>query len=290
MKGLTKHRSYKLADDILKIYANSNLPEELENEVKVWLVSESHRKEKLEAMRSLWENLDVRESTATEKEAWLAVRQKAGITSVSRFSLRRKAIRAAAVLFPVLLAGGSFYYFHSGRNVPFKEPFVAETVRVHQVTNESGYIRLDDGTEIWINQGSELSYINNRQVKLRGEAYFMVAGGSGEKFTVETDEALITALGTCFNVQAYPGDPESVITLYQGKLQLETTHATQLMHTGEECVINHEQGNLQKRLTAKSRPDWNRQFFVYENIRLKEIFNDLEKNIPLLSRVAAMKY
>src|SRR5690606_27213140 len=77
---------------------------------------------------------------------------------------------------------------------------------------QSSKILLIDGTEIWLNSGSSLTYPaafsdKERRVKLTGEGYFEVAHDATKPFYVETDEGpLIRVLGTSFNVSAYKGE------------------------------------------------------------------------------------
>lgn len=87
-------------------------------------------------------------------------------------------------------------------------------------------ITLPDGTRVWLNSGSKLSYAQsfftkNREVELNGEAYFDVAKHMGSTFIVHTNDLEIKALGTQFNVKAYPDDNIVETYLVEGKVVVD---------------------------------------------------------------------
>ena len=72
--------------------------------------------------------------------------------------------------------------------------------------NEQKQISLPDGSSVWLNASSQISYDSKapRTLNLEGEAFFDVAKDKEHPFTVETpDNIKITALGTSFNVKSY---------------------------------------------------------------------------------------
>ncbi len=87
---------------------------------------------------------------------------------------------------------------------------------------------LPDGTNVWLNAGSNLSYRSdfgrlNRDVSLTGEAYFDVSPDKGSVFTVNTRDAHIRALGTQFNVKSYPEEEVTETTLVNGLVEIAIT-------------------------------------------------------------------
>lgn len=105
---------------------------------------------------------------------------------------------------------------------------VFEDIRVNQVTCPPGQISeltLSDGTKIWLNAGSKISYPSSfnkqdRSVYLEGEAFFEVKKDRGRPFLVETKMIKIAVLGTSFNVDAYAGNRFIKTTLVDGKVQI----------------------------------------------------------------------
>lgn len=86
-------------------------------------------------------------------------------------------------------------------------------------------ITLIDGTRVWVNADSKLTYNNTfgvktRSVWLSGEAYFEVAKDKDHPFIVHTDLMDVTALGTAFNVRSYKGEDDAETALMEGSVQI----------------------------------------------------------------------
>ena len=87
-------------------------------------------------------------------------------------------------------------------------------------------ITLPDGTLVWLNSNSKLSYsadlgnARHRVVFLRGEAYFDVAHHQTRPFLVRTKKLTVKVLGTAFNVKAYPNEKTAEATLIRGAIEL----------------------------------------------------------------------
>lgn len=85
-------------------------------------------------------------------------------------------------------------------------------------------ILLPDGSHVWLNAGSKLTYNkdfgnNNREVNLSGEAFFDVVKNAETPFIIHTTRMDVKVLGTRFNLKAYPGDQVTEATLIQGSIE-----------------------------------------------------------------------
>ena len=86
-------------------------------------------------------------------------------------------------------------------------------------------IQLPDGSQVWVNSGSKLTYDGtfskgSREVQLDGEAYFDVVKDPEHPFIVHTSGIDIKVLGTAFNVKAYQVDPTIEATLIHGSIEV----------------------------------------------------------------------
>jgi transmembrane sensor len=86
-------------------------------------------------------------------------------------------------------------------------------------------IVLSDGTQVWLNAGSRLSYDKNfnstlREVTLSGEAFFDVAHNAEKPFLIRTTSMDIKVLGTRFNVKSYPTDQNAEADLLRGSIEV----------------------------------------------------------------------
>lgn len=87
-------------------------------------------------------------------------------------------------------------------------------------------INLPDGSQIWLNAGSNLKYsnmfnISNREVILEGEGYFNVSKNEKLTFTVNAADISIKAVGTIFNIKAYPDESTIKTVLIEGKVNIQ---------------------------------------------------------------------
>ena len=104
----------------------------------------------------------------------------------------------------------------------------AQVKAVNEIAINSGSrtkIQLPDGSQVWVNSGSKLTYEgtfngNTREVQLDGEAYFDVVKDSAHPFIVHTSGIDIKVLGTTFNVKAYKVDNTIEATLIHGSIEV----------------------------------------------------------------------
>ncbi|RZM27182.1 MAG: DUF4974 domain-containing protein [Pedobacter sp.] len=115
-------------------------------------------------------------------------------------------------------------------------------------------ITLPDGTTVWLNADSKLSYdkamINRDQrvVMLSGEAFFDVKHDKAHPFIIKTEKISIKVLGTSFNVRAYEDDDRTETTLIRGSVELSVNNRPNekiILKPSEKFILN-EQNNQVK--------------------------------------------
>ncbi len=149
-----------------------------------------------------------------------AVRRIAG--DVRGGAVRRiAAIRWVAAACVLLLLGGGFLYFHAAKN---SAAGVASTT-VAAARGARRYMRLPDGTQLWLNAGSRIVFADGfsgskRDLVLEGEAFFDVKHDEQHPFIIHTGRLEVRVLGTSVNVKAYPGDSAVETTLINGKVEV----------------------------------------------------------------------
>ncbi len=139
--------------------------------------------------------------------------EKNGKNIFSLQPLRKWGMQIAAVAAIALLGG----YF-------LKEQLWQPEPQMQTITVPAGQraqITLTDGTQVWLNAKSTLTYSQafgkkERNVTLDGEAYFEVTADRKRPFIVHTETHLVQVVGTSFNVQAYRGTREFEATLIEG--------------------------------------------------------------------------
>ncbi|PSL49175.1 FecR family protein [Chitinophaga niastensis] len=129
---------------------------------------------------------------------------------------------AASYTLPLVIGGGLVYTWLSFK----REDNSSAIVTVTSPRGATTKIELSDGTEVWLNAGSKLQYAQSyntrgREVQLEGEAFFKVHTNAQKPFTVNASDLKILALGTSFNVKAYPEDKTVVTTLVDGEVKID---------------------------------------------------------------------
>ncbi|MEL0454675.1 FecR domain-containing protein [Flavobacteriaceae bacterium SZ-1-7] len=144
---------------------------------------------------------------------------------------------------------------------------------------------LSDGTKVWLNSETELTYSvpfvgKERRVSLKGEAYFDVAPNKDMPFIVASENQEIRVLGTEFNVSAYPSDANVVSTLVEGKVQVRSTQAGHLefLSPNQQSIFNKTSGNMNKR-TVDVYPyiAWKDGRFVLNNVTLEDFLSKMSR-------------
>jgi transmembrane sensor len=106
-------------------------------------------------------------------------------------------------------------------------------------------LMLSDGSKVWINVGSSLTYPtaftgNERKVKITGEAYFEVVHNEKMSFIVENGDLIVKDLGTHFNVNTYEDESARQVTLLEGAVRVTLNTLSQLLKPGQQAGINNK--------------------------------------------------
>ncbi|MCW3118178.1 MAG: FecR family protein [Chitinophagaceae bacterium] len=125
----------------------------------------------------------------------------------------------------VILAGlGTFIWFYNkGKE---QAPLSANSINTISTKNGSrSKIELPDGSIVWLNSGSKLTYdkqfgVAFREVNLTGEGFFDVVHNADKPFIIHTAFFDIKDLGTQFNVKCYPEDKITETSLVEGRVEI----------------------------------------------------------------------
>ena len=184
-------------------------------------------------------------------------------TKVIHLSPIKRFLRIAAVV--VILISASYFYFNT----------LDETVYTDLAENNS--ITLPDASMVLLNADSKLSYNkdhwdNNRNVILKGEAYFKVA--KGKKFTVETADGLVTVLGTHFNVKNRKDIFE--VTCFEGLVSVTHKGNTIKLPAGTSFLILNSK-NIPVEGPKTLEPSWINNESSFKSMPLKYVLSEFER-------------
>ena len=147
------------------------------------------------------------------------------------------------------------------------------------------HLVLEDGTKVWINADSKLTYpskFNKREriVQLEGEAYFEVAHDKEWPFMVKTTITETKVLGTSFNIKAYKNEDKVETTLIEGKVALNQSvgNSSILMDPGHQAIVSVKGGEvIYKKVDTAIFTSWKDKQFEFEEETLESILKSLER-------------
>ena len=140
----------------------------------------------------------------------------------SLFSKRRLII--ASLLAFIILTTGIIYLFTQKNDTTLPAEQAISSV-VTKNGNRTKIV-LPDGSQVWLNAGSNLDYNNfifnkdRREVTLNGEAYFDVTKNADKPFIIHTKKMDVKVIGTVFNVRSYNDEKTAEASLIRGSIEV----------------------------------------------------------------------
>ena len=163
---------------------------------------------------------------------------------------------------------------------------------------QSPPLTLSDGTKVWLNALSSIRFPvaftgNSRDVEITGEVFFETAKNPSMPFHVTTKGIDVEVLGTQFNINAYPGEPDIRTTLLEGSVKIVSDPS------GSLILRPGQQARVQGGITLVKDPDidqamaWKRGLFDFNHANLQTVLRQLarwydievkfEGNVPVRS-------
>lgn len=154
-------------------------------------------------------------------------------------------------------------------------------------------VQLPDGTQVWLNADSRLTYGKDfgnktREVTLSGEAFFDVQKDADHPFLIHTGSLDIKVLGTAFNVRSYQDEGSSEATLIRGAIEVTLNNSPErkiLLKPNERIVVRNKpepdsaQGTVYRMDKVDTRDDgnasletvWKKNSLSFKNETLEEV-------------------
>lgn len=168
------------------------------------------------------------------------------------------------------------------------EPKIAKNERTEIVAPQGqiAKVNLPDGSHVWLNAETSLSFANDftekkREVVLKGEAYFEVQKGE-EPFVVSTRYGEITVLGTSFNVSAF-GNSEFQATLIEGSIMYNNAELDEeiTLSPGQQVMLTDNEGIQVREVSTNIYIAWVNGEIVFENEPLRTVLQKLERHFAI---------
>lgn len=232
--------------------------------------------------RSLWLRTSLQKTkvnlTSEFDDLWKKIQR----NNQSKPSLYRKIFQYAAIIVFLLGTGSLGGYFlgnyNSGNSFS----------KIQHYTSMKGSvstIEFSDGTKVWLNSDSKLSYHfdekgGNRLAELSGEAYFEVVHNDKFPFLVKVGELTVRDLGTTFNIKGYPDDKYIETSLIEGKVDLLNKENKMLLdlNPGERAIYYPEQNKIEtSTVSINAMSAWRNGKLSVRDQKLEDIFKEMSR-------------
>jgi transmembrane sensor len=146
-------------------------------------------------------------------------------------------------------------------------------------------ITLPDGTAVWLNAGSSISYPTaftgkERNVSITGEAYFEVARGENQPFIVNVNHMQVLVLGTHFNINAYADESTINTTLLEGAVLVSPGgNVGKLLLPGRQARVSASGDKLEevRRVDVNSTVAWKNGYFSFDDADIPTVMRQLSR-------------
>jgi transmembrane sensor len=163
------------------------------------------------------------------------------------------------------------------------------------VNGQVASLTLADGTKVWLNGGSKLSYPeafrgDKREITLTGEAFLEVAHNATKAFIVHTGNIRTQVLGTSFNVKAYPEDSFVKVDVVTGKVGVVASAApTVFLTPAQEVTVDKKNHSaiITKGIDVAALSGWKDGDFIVKNMPLPEVLNAVKHRFNVLIKADA---
>lgn len=258
-------------------YLQNNLTQEETDCFYNWVNESASNKELFFEIKAMYDAGLPLSTPLETSESWGRLLNKKKNSQSRRFNLWYQISTYAAVaLLAVAISSMYFLFFHEEDNSLYSKYIGGDGL-------EADVVELPDGTHISLGSKTTFHYDKDygkdkRIVYLEGEAYFDVAKQKDKPFIVKTKEQDIEALGTKFNVMAYPLDSLVVTTLSEGSVRLTSlnmAHST-ILKPDQQLIYNRntKKSYLQD-VDAQQYSSWTSGYYYFPQQSLQAILDRL---------------
>ncbi len=287
----------KHIDELIANYLTEGLDKNALDELKTWIAASAENQQYFICQREIWFSAVSREAASVyDKDKAFEnfrnrVESQKEIQSTSRRGFSLSALWRYAAVVAIIIAVGCISYWQGEVNV--KDTFA--DISVEAPLGSKTKLYLPDGTLVWLNAGSRMTYsqgfgVDNRKVELEGEGYFEVKRNEKIPFFVKTKDLQLQVLGTKFNFRDYPEDHEVVVSLLEGKVGLNNLLREEkeaVLSPDERAVLNKANGLLTvESVIASNASQWTDGYLFFDEELLPDIAKELERSYNVKIHIA----
>ena len=277
-------------DNYIQSFLNGSLDAESHAVLRQWIKEKPENREYFQNTVAIWKATGVM-SNADGFDVTSAIGKfKEETQPANRIDFYRRALKLSAAAIILLLCGVSslFFLWQSERSASEMVEEYKEYV-VEVPDGAKSKITFLDGSVVWLNAGSKVTYDSNfaresRNVGLTGEGYFEVSKNKELPFVVNTGKLTVKVLGTKFNLKSYEEDSEVKVTLKEGAVKVGdflTDAAPVVLKPNQRFTFKKMTQTIQ--VDASQIENWRNGAMTFDKVPLEEIAKELRRlyNIPI---------
>lgn len=286
-----------IASQLKKYFAGEANAEEKKN-VLLWLATVKDEKVVKEMMEADWEDVlkNKRTMICDSPKIWNAIEQhlhSQGSSPILRNVLTKE--KPKQFVYPILLKvaamlivsiGLAYIIFFQG-NKPL--PLTTNVITKEAPANASNRFKLPDGSTIYLNKGSKVSYNKDfatRDVTLDGEGFFEVTKNPLSPFQVHVSSLTVKVLGTIFNVSSYASNPNIAVYLSEGSVAIQEKGKEHIIKPGQLAIYSKQTSYLRIEQTeSDSNIAWTERKLIFKNDPLTVVLQKLEKRYLISTQI-----
>lgn len=275
---MEQNKAYRILQHLISKRPSS----EHRNLIRRWLIGEENAEEKDSAIQHIWDNTNA----AADESIYMSladthskIKQEKKQKSRRRFITRLT--RYAAILILPIISGLTVWFISDQRQVD------VELVECYVANGERRTIELPDGSQVQVNSGSLFIYPKEfigkeRIVYLAGEANFSVESNHKKPFIVESKSLQVRVVGTKFNVESYPENDQTIVTLEHGAVKVykdKNPRKSILMNPNEQLTYSSVENRFTlSQVEASSFATWTSGELYFSKKTLNQILETLERH------------
>lgn len=275
-----KYKMRRYIGKVVRLFMDNDYSLKTVNDFHRWLSKDDNVDEKNEILKEEWDRITINQNLNTSK-SFNDLLDKLGVETVERSNKHIhlkmwKYISAAVIASCIMSVAATKLVLSMDKH----ESLMVECYSPYGQVKD---VRLPDGSKVNLNSGSYILYSKDlegytRDIYLVGEAVFDVAPNKEKPFIVHSGEVSVTALGTKFNVKAYPEDEVLRATLLEGKVKVGCKGTKEyFLNPGQQLKHNKLTHEVEiKDVDGNFVTAWQRGEIILHKSSIKEIYATLE--------------
>lgn len=280
--------------DLIYKSFSGDLSAEEQNQLDSWLSESEVNRKEADVLKKTWElsshfskdfevNLDAEFAQLQNRiDADEIGNVKGAVVKTMPVGRKNTWWKPLSVAAAILLLAGAFFVFNQK-----SEP--AEMLAMETLEGEIKEVALADGSKVWLNGNSKLTYPDamngeERRVALTGEAFFDITKNPSKPFIIDTRDAEVKVLGTSFEVRAMDDETKTEVVVKTGKVSLGKKNDLKPIEliANQKGVYNNKTGNkISFEVKNLNSISWQSKTMEFNDVVLEKVLIDIENHFDI---------